>query len=206
MKNEVRSGHLSHAPMTRKDWGYLAIFLVVAALAGTWMGIELRKPFGIVWEGVLVHQESPIEIIVLKNGQKIVRNKREGFEVRVPDDWKIVPPRADYNAFFADQNDTCKIEVYIAKNFGNLTPEQWIEKGKVNESFLTVYSDIRSPTTLRKEEGVRRVLHTEETGISIAVYVSSEENMYQFVAYPKSLEDASCQEKFAAFLATVRFD
>lgn len=197
MKNEVRTGHLSHAPMTRKDWGYLAIFLVVASIAGLWVGAELRKPFGIVWEGVLVHQESPIEIIVLKNGQKLVRNKREGFEVRIPGEWEIeASGRAFYSPATVTEGRGCKIENGNARNTQNLSARELVAIPKEIDPFVSIVTNQRAVKIVRGLEAVHTVIETLETGYSEEIEIPYGEKIYWFALFAAASDKRECSETF----------
>ncbi|MEK7516912.1 MAG: hypothetical protein AAB562_04945 [Patescibacteria group bacterium] len=200
---EVRTGHLSHAPMTSRDWGYLAVFLVVAASAGAWMGIELRKPFGITWEGVLVHQESPIEIIEL-NGEKIVRNKREGFEVRIPGEWGVEQPtlKSQKISFYTSQDATgCKIEEAASNNNLELSATQWVERFKSEElPFLTVKQFRETSIRVGGHDGVRLELESEEADYSVVNYVPVDNRMHVIAMYPGRRNLVVCLAQLDRFL------
>jgi len=78
-------------PLSKKgrgDFIKLIIFFLFAIVLGGLIFYEYQKPAYRGGEGKLEHQEKEIQIIEVEDG-KIVRNVKEGYEVKVPRGWYI---------------------------------------------------------------------------------------------------------------------
>jgi hypothetical protein len=193
MNNEVRTGHLSHAPMTPRDWGYLAVFLVVAALAGTWMGIELRKPFGITWEGGIVHQESPIEITEVGD-KTVLKNKKLGFELSVQKDWTI---QSAQNRKIVVSNSDCKINFEVVQETSNF--QVLISEVKKNFDIFTVQAYTEKYFEIQNKPALEIFLNTLETGEGYTLFVLDPPNVYGANMYITGESEVGCVNQWEEF-------
>jgi hypothetical protein len=124
--------------MSKDSLVKLAAVLIVAIIFGGAIFYQSQRP---VYEGAeskIEHQEKVIQVTEVADG-KIVRNIKEGFEVKVPKEWEVskvnlVQEKIRIDKYGPNQKSETELQdgsilsIYIKDNPDNLSIKEWAKK------------------------------------------------------------------------------
>lgn len=120
----------------QKGFVKLIILLIVALAFGGLILYEYKKPAYEGSEGQINHQENDIQVIEVADG-KIVKNIKEGIEIKVPKDWEVgktpLQNNEKINIFKlgpqqlpdTEMLNGTKLQISTENNLDDLSIQQW---------------------------------------------------------------------------------
>jgi hypothetical protein len=147
----------------------LILFITISLAFGGLIFYEYKQPAYEGIEGQISHQENDIQITEVADG-KIVRNMKEGIEIKVPRDWEIkkTPLQNDekINIFKlgpqqlpdTEMLDGTKLQISIENNPDDLSIQQWAKtywKYSVDELNKLIPLNINNIQVIKTTEAVQ---------------------------------------------------